>query len=120
MAGAFLGYDIKQDLKQDESKAEKAKDIGIDVGKNAFQFAGDEAIMTAAIALAPETMGMSLIAGVATSVLFNIQTGHLASTSKKSDEIKSFGEEVAKVANKGANEVKKDANKVAHFLKRLF
>jgi hypothetical protein len=72
MAAGFLGYDIKEDLKQDESKAEKAKDIGIDVGKSAFQFAGDELIMTGAIALAPETMGLSLIAGVATSVLFKL------------------------------------------------
>ena len=82
--------------------------------------------MAVGAGLAPETLGLSVIAGVGASFIFNMGTDAVAAVSKKA--VKSKG--VRHVANKlkhgvvdGANTIantaKDDANEVAHWFKHI-
>ena len=113
--GYFLSQDIKGDLKNEKLDSYKAADIGIDVAKNGVQLAGDDAIMAVGACLAPETLGLSVVAGIGASFIFNMGTDAVASVSKKAIHSKS----VKHVANSIANETKKDANKVAHWFSHI-
>ena len=119
--GYFLSQDIKGDLNE-KKDSYKGTDIGIDVTKNAVQFAGDDAIMAVGAGLAPETLGLSVVAGIGASFIFNMGTDAVASVSKKAVKSK----EVKHVANaiKGAtidsvNTIANDANDVAHWFKHI-
>jgi len=122
----FLSQDIKGDLKNEKLDSYKGTDIGIDVAKNAAQLAGDDAIIVAGASLAPETLGLSVIAGLGASMVYNMGTDAVAAVSKKA--IKSKG--VRHVANKlkdgvvdGANTLpdtaKDDANIVSNWFTHL-
>ena len=81
--GYFLSQDIKGDLKTEKLDSYKGTDIGIDVAKNAAQLAGDDAIMAVGAGLAPETLGLSVVAGIGASFIFNLSTDAVAAVSKK-------------------------------------
>jgi len=113
--GFFLSNDIKGDLKNEDLDSYKGADIGIDVAKNGVQLAGDDAIIAVGAGLAPETLGLSVVAGIGASFIFNMGTDAVAAVSKKAIHSKV----VKHVANSIANETKKDANKVAHWFKHI-
>ena len=82
--------------------------------------------MAAGVGLAPETLGLSVIAGLGASMVYNMGTDAVASVSKKavhSKPIKHIANKlkdgVVDGANTIANETKKDANKVAHWFKHI-
>ena len=102
-------------MKNEELDSYKGADIGIDIAKNAAQLAGDDAVMAVGVGLAPETLGLSVVAGIGASFIFNMGTDAVASVSKKAIHSKA----VKHVANSIANETKKDANKVAHWFKHI-
>jgi len=122
----FLSQDIKQDLKTEKLNSYKGADIGIDVVKNGVQLAGDDAIMVGAAAAAPETLGLSLVAGVGASFMFNMGTDAVASVSKtaiKSKEVRqvanSIKDGVVDGANSVANTAEDAANDVAQFFTHI-
>jgi len=124
--GYFLSQDIKQDLKTEDLDSYKGTDIGIDVAKNAAQLAGDDAIMAVSAGLAPETLGLSVVAGVGASFIFNMGTDAVAAVSKKAVHSKGVRHIANKIKGgviKGANTLadtaKDDANEVAHWFKRI-
>ena len=82
--GYFLSTDIKQDLKTEKLDLYKGTDIGIDVAKNGAQLVGDDFIMGASAGLAPETLGLSVVAGVAASFNFSYGDGCGGSCKQKS------------------------------------
>jgi hypothetical protein len=121
--GYFLSQDIKQDLKTEDLDSYKGTDIGIDIAKNGAHLVGDDAIMAVGAGLAPETLGLSVIAGVGASFIFNMGTDAVAAVSKKA--VKSKG--VRHVANalKGAatdsaNTIADDANEVINDVSDFF
>jgi hypothetical protein len=120
--GYFLEQDIKGDLKNEKQASYKGVDIGIDVLKNGVQLVGDDAIMGTALGLAPETLGLSVVAGIGASFVFNMGTDAVAAVSKKavhSKAIKHISNSIKGGVVKEANVVSKDANKVVHFFKHL-
>jgi hypothetical protein len=102
-----LGTDIKEDLKGDKSKLEKSVDIGIDSSKIAEEAVVDGEILSASLALAPETMGASLVVGLGAMVINDMIAGHVA------DEMK---EEAPKVGKALENTGKK----IGKWLRGLF
>ena len=124
--GYFLSQDIKGDLKTEKLDSYKGTDIGIDVAKNAAQLAGDDAIMAVGAGLAPETLGLSVVAGIGASFIFNMGTDAVASVSKKavhSKEVKHVANAIKGAtidsANTIANTTKKAANDVAQFFTHI-
>ena len=124
--GYFLSQDIKGDLKNEKQDSYKGTDIGIDIAKNGAQLAGDDAIMAVSAGLAPETLGLSVVAGIRASFIFNMGTDAVASVSKKAVKSKP----IKHVANaiKGAtidsvntiaNTTEKAANDVAQFFTHI-
>ena len=81
--GYFLSQDIKGDLKNEKLDSYKGTDIGIDIAKNGAQLAGDDAIMAVGAGLAPETLGLSVVAGLGASLVYNMGTDAVAAVSKK-------------------------------------
>ena len=77
-----LGTDIKEDLKGKKSKLEESVDIGIDTGKVAEEAVVDSEIMATSLALAPETMGASLVVGLGAMVINDMIAGHVAAEMK--------------------------------------
>ena len=69
-----MSQDIKGDLKNEKLDSYKGADIGIDIAKNGVQLAGDDFIMGASAGLAPETLGLSVVAGIGASFIFNMGT----------------------------------------------
>jgi len=124
--GYFLSQDIKGDLKNEKQDSCKGTDIGIDVAKNAAQLAGDDAIMTVAAAAAPESLGLSVVAGIGASFIYNMGTDAVASVSKKavkSKPIKHIANAIKGAtldsANTIANTTEDAANDVAHWFKHI-
>jgi len=124
--GYFLSQDIKGDLKNEKQDSYKGTDIGIDVTKNAVQFAGDDAIMAVSAGLAPETLGLSVVAGIGASCIFNMGTDAVASVSKKtvkSKPIKHVANAIKGAtldsANTIANTTEDAANDVAQFFTHI-
>jgi len=108
--GYFLSQDIKGDLKNEKLDSFKGTDIGIDIAKNAAQLAGDDAIMAIGAGLAPESLGLSIVAGIGASFIYNMGTDAVASVSKKAVKSK----EVRHVANKLKDGVVDGANTIAN------
>ena len=88
--------DFKQDLKEGGGVAVETTKIGLDASKNAEEFVVDNAIMDAGIALAPETMGLSVLAAGAATVIHNLAVDSIV------------------------NVTKKGVSKIKHFFKKLF
>ena len=112
-----------------------------------LNFFGDNAIMAAGMAAAPETMGLSLIPAFMTSYLFNVASENLTheiqgtlkhapkdieramNKAKKSvvkkanvvgNEVKNDANVVVKGWKKAGNEIKHDANKKAKAIRHFF
>jgi hypothetical protein len=120
--GYFLSEDIKGDLKNKKLDSYKAADIGIDVAKNGIQMVGDDAIMAAGMGLAPETLGLSIVAGIGASFIFNMGTDAVAGASKHaihSKAIKHVANSIKGGVIDSANTVADEANDVAHWFKHL-
>ena len=115
LQGYFLAQDIREDLK-DKNTTETTKDIGVDITKNVAQYIGDEEIMAGGIALAPETLGLSIIGALGFSLLYNMATDHIASG------VKNFGSYLIKDINKTLNpaNVRENIVKVANVEKKAF
>lgn len=107
MLGYSVGEDIKHDTQNDHSDLHKAVASTIDIAKNGEQFVVDGEIMATSLALAPETMGASLVVGLGAVIVNDLITSHIASEAK--DNLHSVG--------KG---LKKAGNSVKHFFKKLF
>ena len=88
--------DFKQDIKEGGGVAVETAKIGLDAAKNAEEFVVDNAIMDAGIALAPETMGLSVLAAGAATVIHNLAVDSIV------------------------NVTKKGVSKIKHFFKKLF
>jgi hypothetical protein len=124
--GYFLSQDIKGDLKNEKQDSFKGTDISIDIAKNAAQFAGDDAIMAVSAGLAPETLGLSVVAGIGASFIYNMGTDAVASVSKaavKSKEVRHVANKlkdgVVEGANTLANTTEDAANDVAQFFTHI-
>ena len=124
--GYFLSQDIKGDLKNEKLDSYKGTDIGIDVAKNAAQLAGDDAITAVSAGLAPETLGLSVIAGLGASMAYNMGTDAVAAVSKKavhSKEVRHVANAikggVIDSANSVANTAKQDANIVSNWFTHI-
>ena len=102
-----LEQDIEGDVKGDKSASEITADVSIDAAKQGEMLVVDGEIMGAALAAAPETMGLSLLAGAAGVVLNDFVAGHLA------DEAKA---EVPKIGHA----LKKAGSKVKKFFSKMF
>jgi len=102
-----LGTDIKDDLAQDKSVAEESVDISIDTAKVAEQYVVDGEIIGTSLALAPETMGASLVIGLGAVMINDMLSNHLAEDMK--DEVPKVG-----------NALKKTGKKIGNFFKGLF
>jgi hypothetical protein len=77
--GISLSQDIKGDLKHKKLNYYEVADIGIYVGKNAVQLVGDEdATMGISADIAPETLGLPVVAGIGASFIFNKGTDAVA------------------------------------------
>jgi hypothetical protein len=124
--GYFLSTDIKQDLKTEKLDSYKGTDIGIDVAKNTAQLAGDDAIMAVSAGLAPETLGLSVVAGIGASLVYNMGTDAVAAVSKKAVKSKA-NKHVANAikggvidsANSVANTAEDGANEIAKFFTHI-
>jgi len=124
--GYFLSQDIKGDLKNEKLDSYKGTDIGIDIAKNAAQLAGDDAIMAVAAAAAPETLGLSVVAGIGASFIYIMGTDAVASVSKKAVHSKGVRHVANKLkdgvvdgANTIANTAKDDANIVSNWFTHI-
>jgi len=124
--GYFLSQDIKQDLKTEKLDSYNGTDTGIDVAKNGAQLVGDDFIMGASAGLAPETLSLSVVAGVVASFIFNMGTDAVAAVSKKAVHSKGVRHVANKLkdgvvdgANFVANTAKQDANDVAQFFTHI-
>lgn len=102
-----LEQDIEGDVEEDKSASEITADVSIDTAKQGEMLVVDGEIMGAALAAAPETMGLSLLAGAAGVVLNDFVAGHLA------DEAKA---EVPKIGHA----LKKAGSKVKKFFSKMF
>mgnify|MGYP003669771965 CR=1 FL=1 len=98
MSVGLEGYDIYKDL-QEGTAQEKATNIVVDTGKNVGEYMVADAILgsaaataseglVAALALAPETGGASLVAGVVTVGAMAATAAAMYGMDKLSDEIK--------------------------------
>ena len=84
MLGYSVGEDIKHDTQNDHSNLHKAVASSIDIAKNGEQFIVDGEIMTASLALAPETMGASVVVGLGAVIVNDLVSSHIASEAKGS------------------------------------
>ena len=79
MTAYSLGEDIKKDLKGNQAAA----DITIDTAKQAEEYVVDGEILSASLALAPETAGLSLVLGVGGVIINDMLAGHVAEEAKQ-------------------------------------
>ena len=96
-------YQFAEDVKSDKTAA----DVAVDAGKIAEEYVVDGEILTAGLALAPETMGLSVVASLGAVVINDLVAEHTA------DYVK---EEIPKVGDA----FKKTGNKVGRWFKKLF
>lgn len=105
---------VKKDVKQDTTTAQKVSDSTIDVGNKAQEFVVGNAIFDSifagGVALAPETGGISLAAGLVAvgGVFVYTALSETAAPIVKSAVVK------------GANEIVKEGNKVNKAIKHFF
>ena len=104
VAGVGMGvYSFAEDVKKDNTAA----DVAVDAGKQVEEYVVDGEILTAGLALAPETMGLSVVASVGLVVINDLVAEHTA------DYVK---EEIPKVGDA----LKKTGKKVGRWFKKLF
>ena len=109
-----MSQDIKGDLKNVKLDSYKGADIGVDIVKNGVKLAGDDAIMAVGAGLAPETLGLSVVAGIGASFIYNLSTDAVASVSKKAIHSKP----IKHIANKLKDGVVDGANTIANETKK--
>jgi hypothetical protein len=96
-------YQFAEDVKSDRTAA----DVAVDAGKIAEEYVVDGEILTAGIALAPETMGLSVVASLGAVVINDLVAEHVA------DYVQ---EEIPKVGDM----LKNTGRKVGRWFKKLF
>ena len=104
VAGVGMGvYSFAEDVKKDNTAA----DVAVDAGKQVEEYVVDGEILTAGLALAPETMGLSVVASLGLVVINDLVAEHTAGYVK---------EEIPKVGDA----LKKTGKKVGRWFKKLF
>ena len=104
VAGVGLtAYQFAEDVKKDNTVA----DVAVDTGKIAEEYVVDGEILTAGLALAPETFGLSVVASVGLVVINDLVAEHAA------DYVK---QEIPKVGQT----LKQTGKKVGRWFKNLF
>ena len=104
IAGVGMGvYSFAEDVKKDNT----ATDVAVDAGKQVEEYVVDGEILTAGLALAPETMGLSVVASVGLVVINDLVAEHTADYVKK--EIPKVGETL-----------KDTGKKVGRWFKKIF
>jgi hypothetical protein len=96
-------YSFAEDVKKDNTAA----DVAVDAGKIAEEYVVDGEILTAGIALAPETMGLSVVVSLGAVVINDLVAEHAA------DYVQ---EEIPKVGDT----LKNTGRKVGRWFKKLF
>ena len=96
-------YQFAEDVKSDRTAA----DVAVDAGKVAEEYVVDGEILTAGIALAPETMGLSVVVSLGAVVINDLVAEHTA------DYVQ---EEIPKVGDA----LKNTGRKVGRWFKKLF
>ena len=96
-------YQFAEDVKSDRTAA----DVAVDAGKIAEEYVVDGEILTAGIALAPETMGLSVVVSLGAVVINDLVAEHAA------DYVQ---EEIPKVGDT----LKNTGRKVGRWFKKLF
>ena len=76
------GKDFKQDIKEGGGVAVETAKIGLDTAKNVEEYVVDNAIMDAGIALAPETMGLSVLLAGGATILHNLAVDGIVNVAK--------------------------------------
>ena len=104
IAGVGLtAYSFAEDVKKDNSVVE----VAVDAGKQAEMYVVDTEIMTAGLALAPETMGASVVVAMGATIINDMMASHTA------DYVK---EEIPEVKQA----FKETGKKIGRFFKKLF
>ena len=107
-AGHIVGvgmsaYSFAEDVKKDKT----ASDVAVDAGKQAEEYVVDGEILTAGLALAPETLGLSVVASLGAVIINDLVAEHTADYLK--EEIPKAGETL-----------KNTGKKVGRWFKNLF
>ena len=76
------GKDFKQDIKEGGGVAVETAKIGLDTAKNVEEYVVDNAIMDIGIALAPETMGLSVLLAGGATILHNLAVDGIVNVAK--------------------------------------
>ena len=93
IAGVGLtAYNFAEDVKKDKT----AMDVGVDVVKTGEEYVVDGEIIAGGLALAPETMGLSLVASLGMVVVNDLVAEHTADVVKK---------DLPRVLNKTGNSI---------------
>lgn len=104
VAGVGLtAYSFAEDVKKDKNIAE----VGVDLAKTGEEYVVDGEILTAGLAMAPETMGLSLVASLGMVVVNDLVAEHTSDYIK--DELPKLG-----------NTLKKTGNNIGRWFKKHF
>jgi hypothetical protein len=103
--GYCMSQYIKGDLKNEKLYSYKGTDMGIDVTKNAVQPARDDAMMGISAGFAPQTLGLSVVARMGASFIFDVGTDAVAAA--------------VEGANAVARETTTDADKIVHWFHHI-
>ena len=107
-AGHIVGvglsaYSFAEDVKKDKT----APDVAVDAGKQVEEYVVDGEILTAGLALAPETMGLSIVASLGAVIINDLVAEHTADYLK--EEMPKAGETL-----------KNTGKKVGRWFKKMF
>ena len=123
--GVSLGFDLKHDLTHG-GVFEKESNVAIDVAKSVAEFYAADAVFAATVALAPETMGISLV-GFGASVAAVSAMDYIADELKSSDivedgisEINDFVENVGEDIADVEDTISKNTKHYYHEAKNFF
>ena len=87
-------YQVAEDVKKDKNVAE----VGVDLAKTGEEYVVDGELLTAGIALAPETLGLSVVASLGAVIVNDLVAEHTALVVK--DELPKLGESLKRTGNK--------------------
>ena len=98
-AGHIVGaattvYQVAQDVKRDKNVSE----VAVDLAKTGEEYVVDGELLAAGIALAPETLGLSVVASLGAVIVNDLVTEHTASFVK--DELPKLSESLKRTGNK--------------------
>ena len=124
MTAYQIGTDIERDLKEGDA-IDKGGAIVADVGKDVEESIADDAIMTTGLALAPETMGLSVVVGLGAVVIHNMVADKVFKQAGKgissvAHEVRDGFEEAGHDLKKAGREIKHGFNKVGHKVSHFF